>query len=56
MTDCAGAVVESGTHTELLAARGPYHRLWEAFRRTGAPTLPANHPDTTTHLVKESAG
>ncbi|MEU1322005.1 ABC transporter ATP-binding protein [Streptomyces microflavus] len=47
----AGAVVESGTHTELLAARGPYHRLWEAFRQT-----PQDHPDTTSQLVKESAG
>ncbi|MET8498108.1 ABC transporter ATP-binding protein [Streptomyces microflavus] len=46
----AGAVVESGTHTELLAARGPYHRLWEAFRQT-----PQDHPDTS-QLVKESAG
>ncbi len=52
----AGAVVESGTHTELLAARGPYHRLWEAFRQTGAPTPPVNRPDPTTQLVKESAG
>ncbi|MFI2113910.1 ABC transporter ATP-binding protein [Streptomyces rubiginosohelvolus] len=46
----AGAVVESGTHTELLAARGPYHRLWEAFRQT-----PQDHPATTSELVKESA-
>ncbi|MFD4747482.1 ABC transporter ATP-binding protein [Streptomyces rubiginosohelvolus] len=46
----AGTVVESGTHTELLAARGPYHRLWEAFRRT-----PQDHPATTSELVKESA-
>ncbi|MFJ6609433.1 ABC transporter ATP-binding protein [Streptomyces sp. NPDC091289] len=53
----AGAVVESGTHTELLAARGPYHRLWEAFRQTGVPAVPEkDHPDTTTsQLVKESA-
>ncbi|MFE5957755.1 ABC transporter ATP-binding protein [Streptomyces rubiginosohelvolus] len=46
----AGTVVESGTHTELLAARGPYHRLWEAFRQT-----PQDHPATTSELVKESA-
>ncbi|MCL6288410.1 ABC transporter ATP-binding protein [Streptomyces sp. 43Y-GA-1] len=52
----AGAVVESGTHTELLAARGPYHRLWEAFRQTGVPAVPdRDHPDTTSQLVKESA-
>lgn len=47
----AGTVVESGTHTELLAARGPYHRLWEAFRPTSR-----DHPVTTSELVKESAG
>ncbi|MFD4000551.1 ABC transporter ATP-binding protein [Streptomyces rubiginosohelvolus] len=47
----AGTVVESGTHTELLAARGPYHRLWEAFRQA-----PQDHPATTSELVKESAG
>ncbi|MFJ1589021.1 ABC transporter ATP-binding protein [Kitasatospora albolonga] len=52
----AGAVVESGTHTELLAARGPYHRLWEAFRQTGGgPLPPQDHPDPTVQLVKESA-
>ncbi|MER5895206.1 ABC transporter ATP-binding protein [Streptomyces sp. NPDC001876] len=50
----AGTVVESGTHTELLAARGAYHRLWEAFRQTGNPS-PADHL-TTDELVKESAG
>ncbi|MFJ8859150.1 ABC transporter ATP-binding protein [Streptomyces sp. NPDC102451] len=53
----AGTVVESGTHTALLAARGPYHRLWEAFRQTGNPA-PADaltdHP-TTDALVKENA-
>lgn len=47
----AGAVVESGSHTELLAARGPYHRLWEAFRQP--PQDLASTP--TSELVKESA-
>ncbi|MGW1293976.1 ABC transporter ATP-binding protein [Streptomyces sp. NPDC002533] len=46
----AGTVVESGTHTELLAARGPYHQLWEAFRQTAR-----DHPATSSELVKESA-
>lgn len=53
----AGTVVESGTHTALLAAGGTYHRLWEAFRQTGNPA-PADtltdHP-TTDDLVKENA-
>jgi ATP-binding cassette subfamily B protein len=30
-----GAVVEAGPHTALLAAHGPYRRLWDAFRQTG---------------------
>ncbi|MDT0432629.1 ABC transporter ATP-binding protein [Streptomyces salyersiae] len=54
----AGTVVETGTHTSLLAARGTYHRLWEAFRQTGSPAVadgPTTHP-TTDALVKENAG
>ncbi|MFE6702609.1 ABC transporter ATP-binding protein [Streptomyces sp. NPDC057718] len=51
----AGAVVESGTHTELLAARGPYHRLWEAFRQTPQAPSTAAITATTSELVKESA-
>ncbi|CAM5286354.1 ABC transporter ATP-binding protein OS=Streptomyces cyaneofuscatus OX=66883 GN=G3I52_02575 PE=4 SV=1 [Streptomyces cyaneofuscatus] len=47
----AGAVVESGSHTELLAARGPYHRLWEAFRQTPQDLVYT----PTSELVKESA-
>nr|WP_245771668.1 ABC transporter ATP-binding protein [Actinacidiphila guanduensis] len=31
-----GTVVESGTHAALLAAAGPYRRLWDAFRHQGA--------------------
>ncbi|MFG2536123.1 ABC transporter ATP-binding protein [Streptomyces sp. NPDC048511] len=53
----AGTVVESGTHTALLAAGGTYHRLWEAFRQTGNPApgdAVTGHP-TTDDLVKENA-
>ncbi|MEU8765820.1 hypothetical protein AB0C94_02615 [Streptomyces griseus] len=27
----AGRIVESGTHTELATAHGPYARLWAAW-------------------------
>ncbi|MFE3288676.1 hypothetical protein ACFXJJ_36990, partial [Streptomyces sp. NPDC059233] len=30
-----GAVAEVGSHQELLAAHGPYRRLWDAFRAAG---------------------
>ncbi|MFI7363480.1 ABC transporter ATP-binding protein [Streptomyces sp. NPDC050149] len=50
----AGTVVETGTHTELLAADGPYRRLWDAFRETG-DTTPVDHRHTS-ELVKENAG
>ncbi|MFI6961470.1 ABC transporter ATP-binding protein [Streptomyces sp. NPDC050255] len=50
----AGTVVETGTHTELLAADGPYRRLWDAFRETG-DTTPVDHRRTS-ELVKENAG
>lgn len=49
----AGAVVEDGTHAGLLAARGPYHQLWQAFQQGGHPAsvegLKINE------LVKENA-
>ncbi|MEU1468187.1 ABC transporter ATP-binding protein [Streptomyces sp. NPDC005761] len=50
----AGTVVETGTHTELLAAQGPYRRLWDAFRETGHAT-PVDHLNAS-ELVKENAG
>lgn len=49
----AGTVVETGTHTELLAADGPYRRLWDAFRQSGDPA-DDGHPQIN-ELVKESA-
>lgn len=50
----AGTVVETGTHTELLAAHGPYRRLWDAFRETGH-AAPVDHREVS-ELVKENAG
>lgn len=50
----AGTVVETGTHTELLAAHGPYRRLWDAFRETGH-AAPVDHRHAN-ELVKENAG
>ncbi|GAA4831622.1 ABC transporter ATP-binding protein [Kitasatospora terrestris] len=45
-----GAVVETGTHQELLAAHGPYRRLWDAYRAaepTAEPTAEPAAGDTT---------
>ncbi|MFG1811430.1 ABC transporter ATP-binding protein [Streptomyces sp. NPDC049040] len=58
-----GTVVETGTHTALLAAQGPYRMLWDAFRQTGASATvdelaPAAAPHTdpiTDHLVNGRA-
>ncbi|WSR66905.1 ABC transporter ATP-binding protein/permease [Streptomyces sp. NBC_01198] len=58
-----GTVVETGTHTALLAAQGTYRRLWDAFRQTGASATvdqlaPATAPHTeptTDHLVNGRA-
>jgi ABC-type multidrug transport system fused ATPase/permease subunit len=36
-----GRLRESGTHQELLAQRGIYHRLYELQFRNGAPASPA---------------
>jgi ATP-binding cassette subfamily B protein len=60
-----GTIVESGTHAGLLAAGGPYRRLWDAFRQTGAAatvdelgaaddTAAAGPASTTDHLVNGS--
>lgn len=49
----AGVVVESGTHAELLAVRGPYHRLWQAFAQGGRPAT--TEPLKINELVKENA-
>jgi ABC-type multidrug transport system fused ATPase/permease subunit len=39
----AGRVVETGTHAELLAHNGPYHRLHDMqfFSEADAPAVPA---------------
>ncbi|MFD7753152.1 ABC transporter ATP-binding protein [Streptomyces sp. NPDC059757] len=50
----AGTVVETGTHAELLAAAGPYRRLWDAFRQSGDPAPADGHPQIN-ELVEESA-
>src|SRR5205085_11074499 len=36
-----GRVVEMGTHRDLLAERGVYHRLYELQYRAHEPTAPA---------------
>jgi ATP-binding cassette subfamily B protein len=59
-----GEVVETGTHAGLLAAEGPYRRLWDAFRQTGAATVDQLTPlasptdgtaDPDDHLLNGSA-
>jgi subfamily B ATP-binding cassette protein MsbA len=42
----AGAVVESGTHVELVAANGLYHRLYTLALRQETMTLPAAAPQS----------
>ncbi|MGW0030520.1 ABC transporter ATP-binding protein [Streptomyces sp. NPDC003314] len=56
----AGTVVESGTHAQLLAGRGPYRRLWDAYRQgttTTTRTTPSAPPAAEHHdrLVQGSA-
>ncbi|MET9609562.1 ABC transporter ATP-binding protein [Streptomyces sp. NPDC006512] len=51
----AGTVVETGTHTELLAAQGPYRRLWDAYRQGGTDTGSLRAGTLTDQLVNGSA-
>ncbi|MFF3325124.1 ABC transporter ATP-binding protein [Streptomyces sp. NPDC002889] len=54
----AGTVAEAGTHAELLAAQGPYRRLWDAFRQGGPAAVGPGDPRTpsrTDQLVNGSA-
>ncbi|MZE51932.1 ATP-binding cassette domain-containing protein [Streptomyces sp. SID5770] len=56
----AGTVVESGTHAQLLTGRGPYRRLWDAYRQgttTTTRTTPSAPPAAEHHdrLVQGSA-
>ncbi|MFF4319249.1 ABC transporter ATP-binding protein [Streptomyces sp. NPDC001568] len=51
----AGTVVEAGTHDQLLAAQGPYRRLWDAYRSGGADARTVTADTLTDQLVNGSA-
>ncbi|MFE2732647.1 hypothetical protein [Streptomyces sp. NPDC059349] len=45
--------MEDDTHAGLLAARGPYRQLWQAFQQGGRPAS-VDHRKIN-ELVKENA-
>ncbi|MFD6970261.1 ABC transporter ATP-binding protein [Streptomyces sp. NPDC059949] len=50
-----GTVVETGTHAQLLAAQGPYRRLWDTYRTGTVGTRPVPADTLTDQLVNGSA-
>ncbi|GHI85784.1 ABC transporter ATP-binding protein [Streptomyces xanthophaeus] len=51
----AGTVVETGTHAQLLAAQGPYRRLWDTYRTGAVGAHPEAAGTLTDQLVNGSA-
>ncbi|MFD6885581.1 ABC transporter ATP-binding protein [Streptomyces sp. NPDC059957] len=52
----AGTVVETGTHSQLLAAQGPYRRLWDAYRPGGEDVRPPAPPRVPADTPADQAG